>query len=124
MNSRVIFHIDMDAFFAAVEARDNPSLLGKPVVVGADPQKGRGRGVVSTCSYEARKFGLHSAMPISRAFRLCPQVIFLPVDMKKYAAVSERIFKILYDFTPDIEPVSVDEAFLDMTGSFHLYKTP
>lgn len=124
MPSKIIAHIDMDAFFAAVEQRDNPAIRGKPVVVGADPKGGRGRGVVSTCSYEARKFGIHSAMPISTAFKLCPQAIFLPGHMSKYQQVSDQIFDILYDFTPDIEPISVDEAFLDITGSFHFYQTP
>lgn len=124
MAAKVIAHIDMDAFFAAVEQRDNPSLRGQPVVVGADPKAGRGRGVVSTCSYEARPFGIHSAMPISTAYKLCPHATFLPVDGKKYSCVSEEIFKIFYDFTPDIEPISIDEAFLDITGSFHFYKTP
>ncbi|HOW35586.1 MAG TPA: DNA polymerase IV [Candidatus Omnitrophota bacterium] len=124
MAAKVIAHIDMDAFFAAVEQRDNPSLRGQPVVIGADPKAGRGRGVVSTCSYEARTYGIHSAMPISAAYKLCPRAAFLPVDMRKYAQVSDQILKILYDFTPDIEPVSIDEAFLDITGSFHFYKTP
>src|SRR3989338_2480288 len=114
MMDKVICHIDMDAFFAAVEQRDNPSFQGKPVVVGADPKKGKGRGVVSTFSYEARRFGIHSAMPISTAYRLCPQAVFLPVDMAKYQEASDKIFDILYDFTPDIEPISVDEAFLDI----------
>ncbi len=114
----------MDAFFAAVEQRDNPKLKGKPVVVGADPKGGRGRGVVSTCSYEARKFGIHSAMPISKAYRLCPQAIFISGHMGRYSEVSDQIFDVLYDFTPDIEPISIDEAFLDITGSFHFYKTP
>ncbi len=122
--SRVIVHVDMDAFFAAVEQRDNPGLRGKPVVVGADPQGGKGRGVVSTCSYEARKFGVHSAQPISEAYRRCPQAVFLPPDFKKYSQVSAQIHKIFYDFTPDVEPISIDEAFLDITGSFHFYKTP
>jgi len=111
----------MDAFFAAIEQRDNPALQGKPVVVGADPKKGKGRGVVSTCSYEARKFGIHSAMPISIAYRKCPPAIFLPVNGEKYVRVSHRIYDILYDFTPDIEPISIDEAFLDITGSFRLF---
>jgi len=100
MNRRVIAHIDMDAFFASVEQRDNPRLKGKPVIIGADPKKGAGRGVVSTCSYEARTFGIHSAMPISTAFRLCPNGIFLRGDHKKYKDVSRQIFQILYDFTP------------------------
>lgn len=118
---RFIAHIDMDAFFAAIEQRDSPAYRGKPVVVGADPRGGKGRGVVSTCSYEARRFGIHSAMPISIAYRLCPAAIFLPPDMEKYEAVSRQIYEILYAFTPDIEPVSIDEAFLDITGSYHLF---
>ena len=88
----------MDAFFSSIEERDQPSLRGKPVVVGADPRAGRGRGVVSTCSYEARKYGIHSAMPISVAYRKCPEAVFLPVDMDKYAQVSAQIYKILYSF--------------------------
>ncbi len=124
MPAKVIAHIDMDAFFAAVEQRDNPTIRGKPVVIGADPKGGLGRGVVSTCSYEARKFGIHSAMPISQAYKLCPRAVFLPVNMKKYAQASDQIFDIFYDFTPDIEPISVDEAFLDITESFHLHGTP
>ncbi|OGX06534.1 MAG: hypothetical protein A2Z88_04485 [Omnitrophica WOR_2 bacterium GWA2_47_8] len=119
-----IAHIDMDAFFAAVEQRDDPSLKGKPVVIGSDPKGGKGRGVVSTCSYEARKFGVHSAQPISTAYRLCPHAVYLPVDGAKYKQASDEIFSILYDFTPDIEPISIDEAFLDITGSYHFYKTP
>lgn len=121
---RFIAHVDMDAFFAAIEQRDNPALCGRPVIVGANPKKGRGRGVVSTCSYEARKFGIHSAMPISIAYRKCPQAIFLPVNMEKYTEVSHRIYDILYDFTPHIEPISIDEAFLDITGSYRLFGTP
>ena len=121
---RFIIHIDMDAFFAAIEQRDNPLLLGKPVVVGADPKAGQGRGVVSTCSYEARKFGIHSAMPISLAYRKCPQAVFLPVDSKKYSRISNEIYDIFHSFTPKVEMVSVDEAFLDITGSFHLFGTP
>ena len=124
MSSRVIIHVDMDAFFASVEQRDAPHLKGKPVVVGADPKGGQGRGVVSTCSYEARRFGIHSAMPISLAYQRCPQAVFLPGNFKKYREVSEEIFNILYNFTPHIEPVSIDEAFLDITGSFHFYETP
>ena len=114
----------MDAFFSSIEERDQPSLRGKPVVVGADPRAGRGRGVVSTCSYEARKYGIHSAMPISVAYRKCPEAVFLPVDMDKYAQVSAQIYKILYSFSPDVEPVSIDEAFLDITGSYHLFGSP
>ena len=124
MLSRTIIHIDMDAFFAAIEQRDNPAIRDKPVVVGADPKEGRGRGVVSTCSYEARRYGIHSAMPISQAYRLCSQAIFLPVNMRKYSDVSQAMFDILYEFTPDIEPLSIDEAFLDITGSTSLFGTP
>ena len=114
----------MDAFFASVEMRDDSSLRSRPVIVGSDPKGGKGRGVVSASSYEARKFGIHSAMPISVAYRKCPQGVFLPVDMRKYSAVSEEIYEILYTFTPDIEPIGIDEAFLDITGSYHLFGTP
>ncbi len=114
---RTVLHVDMDAFYAAVEQRDRPELRGKPVIVGADPKGGRGRGVVSTCSYEARRFGVHSAMPISVAFRLCPKGVYLPVNMDKYATVSKQVMAILRRFTDQVEPVSIDEAFLDVTGS-------
>jgi DNA polymerase-4 len=115
---RTVIHVDMDAFFASVEQRDRPELQGRPVIVGADP---RGRGVVSAASYEARRFGVHSAIPIGRAARLCPEAVFLPVDRDKYVAVSRRIMRILADFTPLIEPVSIDEAFLDVTASRRLF---
>ena len=124
MKRKVIAHMDMDAFFAAVEQRDNPALKGCPVIIGADPKGGSGRGVVSTCSYEARRYGIHSAMPISIAYRKCPHGVFLPGNTRKYKQISSQIFNILYDFTPDMEPVSVDEAFLDITGSYHFYQTP
>ena len=123
-NERYIVHLDMDAFFAAVEQRDNPAYRGKPVIVGADPKQGKGRGVVSTCSYEARKFGVRSAMPISTAYQKCPQAIFLPVDMEKYNLVSERIIGILRGFSPFVEQVSIDEAFLDISASYKLHGTP
>ncbi|OLC12451.1 MAG: hypothetical protein AUH29_16705 [Candidatus Rokubacteria bacterium 13_1_40CM_69_27] len=108
----------MDAFYASIEQRDRPQLRGRPVVVGADP---RGRGVVSAASYEARRFGVKSAMPIGRAARLCPQAAFLPVDMEKYCRVSAQIMAILGDFSPVVEVVSVDEAFVDLTGTERLF---
>jgi len=122
--TRFIVHVDMDAFFASVEQHDNPEYRGKPVIVGADPKKGKGRGVVAACSYEARKYGIHSAMPISIAYRKCPHAVYLRGNMHRYAEISDRILGILEQFTPDIEPVSIDEAFLDITGSHHLFGTP
>ncbi|MBU4202702.1 MAG: DNA polymerase IV [Acidobacteria bacterium] len=121
---RYIVHVDMDAFFAAVEQRDNPALQGKPVIVGADPKGGMGRGVVAACSYEARTYGIHSALPISTAFKKCPQGVFIPPSHGKYSRESEIIFSILHRFSPDVEPVSIDEAFLDISGSFHLFGSP
>lgn len=114
----VFFHIDLDAFFAAVEVLDNPSLAGKPVIVGASPGH---RGVVSTCSYEARNFGVHSAMPISEAFRLCPKAAFLPVRMSRYAEMSARVMAVFEAYTPDVIRVSIDEASLDMSGTERLW---
>lgn len=111
----------MDAFYASVEQRDHPELRGRPVIVGADP---RGRGVVSAASYEARRFGVHSAMPIGKAARLCPHAVFLPVEMDKYARVSGQMMAILAEFSPLLEPVSVDEAFLDVTGTEQLLGPP
>jgi DNA polymerase-4 len=119
--ARAIAHVDMDAFYAAIEQRDRSELRGKPVIVGADP---KGRGVVSAASYEARTFGVRSAMPISRAARLCPHAAFLPVDMAKYRRVSLEVMAILADFSPLVEPVSVDEAFVDLTGSATLFGSP
>ncbi len=115
---RKIIHVDMDAFFAAIEQRDNPKLQGKPVVVGGNPE---GRGVVSTASYEARAFGIGSGMSQKEAKRRCPEAIFLPVDMVKYKKVSEDIRTVFYSYTPVIEPISMDEAFLDVTGSQGLF---
>jgi DNA polymerase IV len=115
---RKIIHIDMDAFYASVEQRDHPEFKGKPVIVGGDAGK---RGVVSAASYEARVFGVHSAMPTSQAKRLCPQGVFLPVRMHRYREVSEEISRILMDYTPLIEPLSLDESFLDVTGSESLF---
>ncbi len=121
---KYIIHVDMDAFFAAIEQRDKPELLGKPVIIGADPRKGKGRGVVSTCSYEARKFGIHSGQPISTAYKMCPKGIFLSVDSQKYSQVSDEIYEIFCEFTPKLERIIVDEAFLDITGSHHLFGGP
>lgn len=109
---RITFHVDMDSFFASVEVRERPELKGLPVVVGSDPKGGSGRGVVSTCSYEARKYGIHSAMPISQAYRLCPGAVFLPVNMKLYAGVSAGIMELLRGFAEKFQQVSVDEAYL------------
>lgn len=116
----MILHVDMDAFYASIEQRENPELKGKPVIVGADP---RGRGVVSTCSYEARPFGVHSAMPIREAFRLCPHGIYLPVRMGLYLDVSRQIMEILEQFSPSVEPLSIDEAFLDLAGCESLHES-
>src|SRR2546425_4794616 len=108
----------MDAFYASIEQRDRPELRGRPVIVGADP---KGRGVVSAASYEARRFGVRSAMPVSRAARLCAHGAFLLVDMAKYRAVSVQLMGMLADFSPLVEPVSVDEAFVDLTGTEGLF---
>ncbi len=118
---RTILHVDMDAFYAAVEERDRPELRGKPVIIGADPKDGAGRGVVSTANYAARKFGVGSAMPISTAYRLCPQGVYIPPDMAKYSAISQEIRAVFEEFTDLVEPVSVDEAFLDVTASVRLF---
>ena len=119
MTERTILHVDLDAFFAAVEQRDRPELRGKPVIVGGGGPTDR--GVVSTASYEARRFGVHSAMPLRQAGRLCPEGIFVPVDGAKYAAASTEVMAILRRFTPLVEPVSIDEAFLDVTASRALF---
>lgn len=108
---RKIIHVDMDAFFASVEQHDNPKLKGKPVIVGGLS----GRGVVSTCSYEARKYGIHSAMPMYMAKSLCPNGVFLPVRFQRYREVSKKVFDILYEITDIVEPLSIDEAYLDVT---------
>ena len=109
---RRIIHLDMDAFYASVEQRDDPSLRGKPVAVGGSPQ---GRGVVAACSYEARKFGVRSAMPMARALRLCPGLLIVRPDFARYRAASQMVMAILRECTPLVEPLSLDEAYLDVT---------
>ncbi len=117
----MIVHVDMDAFYASVEERDRPELMGKPVVVGGDAQR---RGVVAAANYVARSFGVHSAMPAATAKRLCPHAVFLPVRMSHYVEVSGQIREIFGRFTPLVEPLAFDEAFLDVTGSKQLFGTP
>jgi len=121
MHPRTIFHLDMDAFFVSVEELDDPSLKGKPVVVGGRPNE---RGVVSAASYAARKFGVHSAMPLRRAYQLCPQAIFIPGRPERYRHYSQRVYEVLGDFSPQVEMVSIDEAYLDLTGSKRLLGPP
>ncbi|MGD8261841.1 MAG: DNA polymerase IV [Desulfobacterales bacterium] len=115
-----IIHLDMDAFYPSVEVLDNPELGGKPVIVGGSKE----RGVVSSASYEARKFGVHSAQPMATAMQLCPNGIVLPVRMARYKEVSEQVFEIFHLFTPLVEPLSIDEAFLDVSGSTRLFGSP
>ncbi len=109
---RTIIHIDMDAYYAAIEQRDHPELRGRAVIIGGSPDR---RGVVASCSYEARQFGIHSAMPSRTAFRLCPQAVFLPARFEVYRAVSAHIMQIFHTFTDLVEPLSLDEAYLDVT---------
>jgi len=117
-DARQIIHVDMDAFYASVEQLDSPQFKGKPVIVGGDP---KGRGVVAAASYEARKFGIHSAMPMARAIKLCPQATVLPVRMERYIKLSGELHDIFESFTPLVESVSLDEAFLDITESIQLF---
>ncbi len=117
---KVFFHVDLDAFFASVEQLDNPEYRAKPVIVGGDSK----RGVVSTCSYEARKFGVHSAMPTMQAKKLCPQGIFVRGRMSRYHEKSKEVMKIFKDFSPEIRQISIDEAFLNMTGMEKLLGSP
>lgn len=119
-DQKSIIHLDMDAFYASVEVLDNPEFSGRPVIVGGTTN----RGVVSAASYEAREFGVHSAQPIVTARRLCPHGIYLPVRMSRYKDVSDKIFEIFKRFTPLVEPLSLDEAFLDVTGSIRLFGPP
>jgi len=118
---RIIFHIDMDSFYASVEIQRNPSLKGKPVIVGADPKAGTGRGVVSTCSYEARRYGVRSGMPISKAYRVCPNGVYLPVNMLLYEKVSNKIEQILKRYADKVEQIGIDEAFMDVTEKVKEY---
>jgi nucleotidyltransferase/DNA polymerase involved in DNA repair len=121
--NRIILHLDMDAFFAAVEQLDHPQFRGKPLIVGSDPKHGRGRGVVATASYEARKFGIHSAMPISEAYKRCPHGIYVRGRHARYAEVSSAVMLLMENFTSVIEKISIDEAFLDMTHCLNLFGT-
>lgn len=118
---RVIAHVDMDAFFVAVERRDDPSLAGKPVIVGGTVSS---RGVVAAASYEARRHGVHSAMPMTRARRLCPGAVYIPASHTKYSAASGQVMALLRTFTPALQAVSVDEAYLDLTGTERLHGPP
>ncbi|HYH45318.1 MAG TPA: DNA polymerase IV [Thermoanaerobaculia bacterium] len=120
MTERRILHCDMDSFYASVHLRDDPALAGKPVVIGGRPEQ---RGVVASASYEARRFGIHSAMPSSRALRLCPQVVFLAPDFKRYRRESEAIFAIYRELTPAVQTLSLDEAYLDLTGRLEPWGT-
>ena len=119
--ARCIFHIDLDAFFVSVERALNPKLKGKPVIVGGDPER---RGVVASASYEARPFGIHAGMPLSRARRLCPQAILIRTNFSRYKDASSKFMKILGDFSPYIEPLGLDEAYLDVTGYEEPYGSP
>ena len=118
---RTIFHVDMDAFFVSVEELRDRSLKGKPVVVGGQPNE---RGVVSAASYAARKFGVHSAMPLRTAYKLCPQAIFLDGHPERYREASLRVREVLESFSPQVEMASIDEAYLDMTGTERLHGPP
>ena len=121
---RSILHVDMDAFYASVEQLDHPEYKGRPVIVGADPKSGKGRGVVAACSYEARKFGVHSALPISRAWKVCPEGVYVRPRMRRYVEVSHQVMEVFRRYTDLVEPLSIDEAFLDITGSVALLGQP
>ena len=116
MENKIIMHVDMDAFFAAVEEREHPEFMGMPIIVGADPKEGKGRGVVSSASYNARRFGVRSGMPISKAWKLCPEAIYLPVNYELYVKVSNEIMDMLQKHTDKFEQWGIDEAFFDVTS--------
>jgi DNA polymerase IV (DinB-like DNA polymerase) len=118
LRKRVILHVDMDHFFSAIEERENPCFKGKPLVVGADPKRGRGRGVVKTCNYEARQFGIHSGMPISKAWELCPDAIYVRANYSLYVETSERIMTLLRRHADIFQRWGLDEAFLDVSSRF------
>ena len=120
--SHFILHCDLDCFFAAVEERDNPIYIGKPIVIGADPKEGKGRGVVSTCNYEARRFGLHSAMPISQAYKRCPHGIYLHPNFEKYHKASKEVMEIVNSYSDMFQQVSIDEAYIDVSDKCINYK--
>ncbi|MFW9821485.1 MAG: DNA polymerase IV [Candidatus Thorarchaeota archaeon] len=115
--TRFIVHCDLDCFFAAVEIRDNPDYQGKPVIIGADPNEGKGRGVVSTCSYEARIFGIHSGMPISQAYQRCPNGIYIRPNISKYKVASKQVMEIIERFSDNFQQVGSDEAYLDLSDT-------
>jgi DNA polymerase-4 len=121
---RSILHVDMDAFYASIEQLDHPAYRNKPVIVGADPKGGKGRGVVAACSYEARKFGVRSALPISRAWKLCPKGVYVRPRMNRYVEMSAQIMEVFRRYTDLVEPLSIDEAFLDITASTALFGPP
>ena len=121
LSMRTILHVDMDAFFASAELTRHPEWRGRPIVVGAGPHE---RGVVSTCSYEARKYGIRSAMPSRTAYKLCPSAVFVAPDMPYYQEISARAFEVFSHYSPYVEGVSIDEAFLDITGTVHLFGSP
>ena len=119
--SRIIFHVDVDSFYPSVEIRENSDIRGKPVIVGQDPKGGKGRGVVVSCSYEARKLGVHSGQPISRAYKICPDAVYLRPNLSLYGKVSRNIMNLLRRYTDKLEQVSIDEAFLDVSDRVSNY---
>src|SRR5512135_1262799 len=121
MNTRAIIHMDLDAFFVAVERLDNPALCGLPVLVGGRAEV---RGVVASASYEARAFGVHSAMPTAQALRLCPHAVLISGHRGRYSELSHQVMALLGEYTPLLEPISIDEAFLDVTGTEAHYGPP